>query len=196
MSAPLVFPAADVFIETGYGNGETLEDVVNGPYRTIHSVEINADVAARARERWKPHPRVQIHAGSSPDVLPALVDPDRDTVFWLDAHYSGGAYDHDANPVLDSKYGQCPLLAELAVIRAVGWRTPPRIFIDDVGFFRDPEAHGADRAQFPTLEQIQAALPPGYRMQVKRQWWPRQALSNFHPRYFGRERYLQCDPPA
>jgi hypothetical protein len=193
MSAPLRFPPAEVFIETGYGSGETLADVVQGSYQSIHSVEINPEVATQARQRWAHVPHVRIHVGSSPGVLPHLCDPDRDTVFWLDAHYSGGAYAQDAVPVLDSEYGQCPLLAELAVIRAIPWRVRPRIFIDDVRHFTEPEKYGVDRAQFPTLGEIEQALPNGYRLEIKRQWWPRQALSNFHPRHFGRQRYLRCE---
>jgi hypothetical protein len=192
MGAPLRFPPAQVFIETGHGFGGTLDDIVQGSYEEIHSIEVNAELARRGQERFSTCSRVHVHHGSSPRVLPSLCDPKRETVFWLDAHYSGGNYGSDG---LDSEFGQCPLLAELAIIRGVAWQVPPRIFIDDSYCFTTEQYSwvykNCDRSQFPSLDEIQEALPSGYRLEIKRQWRPfPRALSNL--RYFGRQRYLRC----
>lgn len=196
MSAPLLFPPADVFIETGHGFGETLDDIVKGPYKEIHTIELDAELARRGRERFAPFPLVHVHHGSSPDILPSVCDPNRETVFWLDAHYSGGNYVTDQT---DPVRGQCPLLEELAVIRGLPWRVPPLIFIDDSPCFTDAHYAGVyancDREQFPTVDEIQRALPDGYRLEIKRQWRPfPRALSNL--KYLGRQRYLKCTPQS
>ena len=198
MSAPLRFPSADVFIETGYGTGETLEDVVQGRYEQIHSIEISSEVVAEAPKNFAAYPQVTIHFGSSPGILPSLCDPDRETVFWLDAHYSGGAYAHDTNPTLDLEYGQCPLLAELAVVRAIPWRVPPLIFIDDLPLFEAERYRGryalCDRTQFPHIDDIRRAIPSEYTLLRRRQWHPLRAISNL--KHIGRLRYYSCRPAA
>lgn len=163
------FPAADVFVETGVGNGETLRAAVrSGRYRQVLSFEVNPVLAAAALWRlspWSLPSGVSVRCGSSPLLL-RTCDPGRSTVFWLDAHYSGGTY---AALELDPVHGQCPLLAELAAIFALPWHVPPVIFIDDVLCFEATRyegtyAFGIDRAQFPTRDQIAAALPADYRL--------------------------------
>lgn len=193
MPAPLHFPHAEVFIETGHGAGGTFEEVLTAPYHyaDLHTVECDPAVVARAKSRFGGDPRVHIHHGSSPDVLQRICDPHRSTVFWLDAHFSGGLYGaQDTDP----SFGECPLLAELAVIRGFQWRVAPQIFIDDAPLFLGGpyyrEYAACDPAQWPSLEAIRKALPPGYRVTVGRQWRPLRALSNLP--YIGRKRYLRC----
>lgn len=163
------FAPAEVFIETGLGSGLSLAAALTRPFQTLHSIEIDPDLIARCPLR---DPRLTIHQGSSPEILPLILDAARSTMFWLDAHYSAGIYTgnaaHDARQ-LDPLFGQCPLLAELAVIRSLDWRVRPWIYIDDAVCFEVQEYEGMwipfDRTQFPTLAQIQEALPPGYRLE-------------------------------
>lgn len=159
------FPPADVFIETGYGGGETLADVVSRRlFRRYVSIEVNPDLAAEGAARFAGMPHVQVINGSSPDALASVCDRSRNTVLWLDAHFSAHTY---APVEQDAQYGQCPLLAELAVIRAIPWAFVPRIYIDDALVFEAESyegtyAEGCDRAQFPRRAAIEAALPPGF----------------------------------
>lgn len=164
------FAPAAVFIETGLGGGWSLSAALAEPFETLHSIEIDATLIARCELR---DPRLTIHHGSSPDLLPQIIDPARSTMFWLDAHYSAGLYTSDSDldrSRLDPRYGQCPLLAELAIIRAVAWQIRPWIYIDDADCFQSPVYEGMfaqyDRQQYPTEKEIRAALPERYHLEV------------------------------
>lgn len=164
------FEPAAVFIETGLGGGRSLGAALAEPFETLHSIEIDPTLIARCELS---DPRLTIHHGSSPDILPTILDPARSTMFWLDAHYSAGLYTSDSDvdrSRLDPRYGQCPLLAELAIIRAVAWRVRPWIYIDDADCFLAPVYEGMfaqyDRAQYPTEAEIVAALPAGYHVEI------------------------------
>lgn len=164
------FAPAAVFIETGLGGGQSLAAALAQPFAVLHSIEIDATLIARCELR---DPRLTIHYGSSPDVLPTIIDPARLTMFWLDAHYSAGLYTSDSDldrSRLDPRYGQCPLLAELAIIREVDWRIRPWIYIDDADCFRSPIYEGMfaqyDRLQYPTENEIRAILPERYHVEV------------------------------
>jgi hypothetical protein len=164
------FAPAEVFIETGLGHGHALRAALAQPFLTLHSIEIDPQLIAQC---GLADPRLTLHHGSSPEILPRIIDPARSTMFWLDAHYSAGQYTSDAGrdlAQLDPRYGQCPLLAELAIIVGVCWRRAPWIYIDDAVCFQAPVYEGMwapyDRSQYPTEDQIRAALPAGYRLEV------------------------------
>lgn len=159
------FPPADVFIETGFGTGETLERACLEPYRVLHSIDVNPVAFDQAWKRfWAQGERVRFHVGSSADILPTILDPARSTTFWLDAHYAAGRHTGTLaeDRQLAATYGECPLLAELRAIVAVPWQTPPIILIDDVwcfqGVVKGTWAEGIDPAQWPTEAQIRAVL--------------------------------------
>jgi hypothetical protein len=165
-----VFAPAAVFIETGLGSGQSLRAALSEPFETLHSIEIDASLIARCD---LVDPRLTIHHGSSPNILPTIIDPERSTMFWLDAHYSAGLYTSDSDvdrTRLDPRYGQCPLLAELAIIRAAPWRVRPWIYIDDAECFVTPIYEGMlaqyDRAQYPTEAEVRAALPERYHVET------------------------------
>jgi hypothetical protein len=164
------FAPADVFIETGLGHGQSLRAALAQPFTALHSIEIDPQLIAQCGLH---DPRLTIHLGSSPEILPRIIDPSQLTMFWLDAHYSAGQYTsnsaHD-RASLDPRYGQCPLLAELAILFQVRWHRAPWIYIDDAVCFQAPVYEGMfaqhDRAQYPTEDQIRAALPTHYRLEV------------------------------
>ncbi len=162
----------EVFIETGFGHGETLSYVVERPnFKKIYSMDINPVLIEFGRHRFQDDPRVKILQGKSSEVLRTICDPTKQTVFWLDAHYSAGIYTQDVEmdrKLIDEKgEGDCPLLKELAIIKSVAWETPPTILIDDACLFLPEPYQGPwlqyDRSRFPTTEEIDAALPNGYR---------------------------------
>jgi hypothetical protein len=151
----------EVFIETGYGSGDTLQFAAakEPPFHSLHSVEILAPVVAAARARWSGDPRVTIHHGHSPEVLARILEPERPTLIWLDAHYSGGLYGAEPRPERE-----CPLLEELHVVLAQPWRVPPAILVDDAPMFlserwwaNSPYAGLFTRAAWPTRREIATA---------------------------------------
>lgn len=170
----LLFPHGDaeVIIETGLGYARTAYEARDeAPTVDVITIEIDASLITRFGPQG---PRHTIHHGSSPDVLPRVCDPTRRTVFWLDAHYSAGTFTGDVphdRALVDARYGECPLLAELAAIRAVAWETPPVIYIDDAVCFQGGDlagtyAAGITQATWPTEAEIAAALPSGYALTI------------------------------
>jgi hypothetical protein len=66
-------------------------------------------------------------------------------VFWLDGHWSAGDTAGEGD--------ECPLLEELATIGP-----QHAILIDDARLFIEPPPPPHDPSQWPTLEQVMAAL--------------------------------------
>jgi len=146
-----------VFIETGTYHGDTLANAIAAGFRTLHSVEVCETNYELARARFKGQANVYLHFGSSPVVLPRVIDPEIATTFWLDAHFQGSG-----RLELDSVYGECPLLAELRVIFSYDWS--PIVLIDDAYMFDQRIPGGFDRLQWPSIEEIRAELPCQYEL--------------------------------
>lgn len=159
------FGCNTVYIETGIGHGQSLKEAVKHGFKTLHAVEIDEKLVKMAHGTFAGVGGVSIHHGSSPDVLPEIIDPTRQTLFWLDAHYSAGLYTSDSErdrAQLDPRYGECPLMAELKVIAQVPWTVLPVILIDDAVCFTAEKYEGYhaswDRDQHPTLAEIRSLL--------------------------------------
>jgi len=97
-----------VFIETGTWRGNTTFEVA--PYfDRCFTIELDPNLFAKARERFKETPKVTVLHGSSVDVLPLiLADLGQPGTFYLDAHYCG----------FDTAKGSknTPILEELKII--------------------------------------------------------------------------------
>jgi hypothetical protein len=152
----------EVFIETGLYKGASLQKALWQGYKELHSIEVHRPHVEAGRIIFGQYRNVFIHHGSSPDILPHIMDPLKSTTFWLDGHYQSVSLEE-----IDPKAGQCPLMQELAAISAVPWRTKPIVIIDDVHMYRRPwkgfNKGAFDESQWPTLEEVVAALP-GYRL--------------------------------
>ena len=160
--APLGFNLVrDVFIETGTYAATTLRAAARAGYKTLHSIELN-EVMYRQAVAALPDiaggADVHVYFGSSPVILPLIMDGSKPTLFWLDAHWCGGA-PTEKPCSWDKAYGQCPLAAELQAIMAVKWQTPPYILIDDAQMFTRTRFPGSfDEKQWPTVSQIMDQL--------------------------------------
>src|SRR5919197_4861798 len=92
-----------VFVETGTYEGDSLQAATDF-FDELHTIELSDELFARAAERFEGSPQVQVHHGSSPDVLGELSGRlrRRSVLYWLDAHWCGE----------DSARGEveCPLL--------------------------------------------------------------------------------------
>ncbi len=152
----------DVFIETGTYHGKTLQYAAEAEFKELHSIECKEENYLIACDRLKDFDNAKIYHGTSPDILPEIIDGEKETTFWLDAHYQGGAKDE-----MHEKYGECPLLEELKVITSVEWKTTPYILIDDYHCFTgDFWSDKFDRKQWPTLDQIKALLPKELKINI------------------------------
>jgi len=119
-------PKPDAFVETGTGFGNTT-DVVNrmvGEFREVHTIEMSPQVHAKVKRAFG-YTRVNLHCGSSLDVLPKLLENLRyPVVFYLDAHFCDGH---------DGAAESFPLWEELDLL--INRKQPDVFMIDDVHAF-------------------------------------------------------------
>jgi hypothetical protein len=130
-----------VLIETGTYNGDMVSAQI-GNFDLIYSIELSEQLFLKAKQKFMHNKNINILFGDSPKVLaelvPLLTLP---SLFWLDAHFSGG------NTVMSDT--PCPLLDELDVI--LGSPLDHMILIDDARCF------GVNQG-FPTMRQIEDRL--------------------------------------
>jgi hypothetical protein len=148
-----------MFIETGTYEGETLNSAYLAGFGELHSIEVHEPHYLAAQRRFAGVANVHLHLGTSPHVLPLIINPALATTFWLDAHFQGSSPREQ-----DPGYGECPLLAELDVIRSFSWTTDPIILIDDAYMFDHRILSGFDRGQWPTMTEISQHLPAEYQV--------------------------------
>lgn len=105
-----------VFIETGTDSGyATIHALLSG-FGECHTIDIDPKTVARAKVLFSGFPGITAHEGDSRVVLPRVIDPEKDTTFFLDAH----------GP-------DTPLADELKIITAAKWKRLPLVMVDDGG---------------------------------------------------------------
>lgn len=184
-----------VAVETGTFHASGTH-TLHGIVPRVFSVEVSEKLHRRAVKRYGDRAGLTFVLGSSPDVLPALVDPlDEPVLFWLDAHGGMLAGGRDADELYDppGAEGQCPLIAELEAIRHFRWADRSCILIDDARAFLGPLPHHrrqdwppfvevldllrADSDRYVTvLDDVIIAVPQNQRPTVD-QWWLELAAS-------------------
>ena len=79
-----------IFVETGTYLGLTTEFLAPH-FEKCFTIEIDKDLYTKAKDRLKDFKNVQVLHGSSSTFLPRVLNQiNEPTLFWLDAHYSGG----------------------------------------------------------------------------------------------------------
>jgi hypothetical protein len=127
-----------VLIETGTFLGDNIY-ALRHDFDRIISIELAPDLAARARQRFARESHVSILLGDSASVLPeVLAGLNEPTLFWLDAHWSGGITAHAEK--------ETPIAAEIDAIL----RHPVK---DHVVLIDDARLLG-QRQDYPTLETL------------------------------------------
>lgn len=140
----------DVWIETGTDSGFTTAWAWHNGFSELHTIDINPRSSDKVRHMFATMAQIHVHCGDSRDVLPHVIDPNRLTTFFLDAHYQ---LRDDPNEMAPGC--QCPLLDELKVITSVEWKHLPLIIIDDSVCFRTATIpQGFTKEQWPTTDQI------------------------------------------
>jgi len=151
---------ADIFIETGTYRAESLQVAIDsGFYSEFHSIDVDEELISKAQAKYAKQENVHIYLGTSPDILREILPNllNKTILFWLDAHFQG-----ISKTELDLKYGECPLLEELKVIKELAPHSI--IFIDDAFMFGEsfwttaPHAHLFKRDQWPTIKEIEDSL--------------------------------------
>jgi hypothetical protein len=139
----------EVFVETGTYEGDSVQAATEF-FDELHTIELSDELFAGAAERFKDTPQVQVHHGSSPDVLEELSGQlsRRSVLYWLDAHWCGEA----------SAGGEveCPLLFELEAIGSLGERSV--VMIDDARLFLAPPPAPSSPDQWPSFSDLLSRL--------------------------------------
>lgn len=170
-----MFEKTEVFIETGTFLGDTLARAyLSACFDVLHSIEYDRRFYEDAVGRFAGMPDVMVHLGSSHKMLRKIIDPDKSTMFYLDAHRTGAGGEGSRGSCVahgdeftdyDHAAGECPLLDELRVIRSFEWKRLPLIVIDDAqnftpgeGFWKTRYSKPYDPKQWPSMKEITSLL--------------------------------------
>ena len=128
----------NVFVETGTFLGGMIEFQKNN-YKKIYSIELDDALHKRAKEMFKDCSHIELICGDSAKALKDIVENNlqEPTIFWLDAHYSGGV-----TAMADK---QTPILQELETIFKKNLKHV--ILIDDARCFTGEN-------DYPTIDEI------------------------------------------
>jgi hypothetical protein len=135
-------------VETGTWHGDTVE-ALRGHFTDVYSIELSEELHERAKLRFKDCPNVHLLLGDSGTILNATIDPTQRTLFWLDAHCSGG------DTVRVSPSQDTRVLQELGMIFSLA--PDSVILIDDAREFHRnyPVGHWQYNS-YPTLGEVEA----------------------------------------
>jgi len=155
------------FIETGTYAGETTAAALRAGFKIIDSIEICERHYKNAVIMFESCNNVNIHYGSSHIVLPKIINPNIDTVFYLDGHYQGTSKDE-----IDESFGECPIIEELNAIMNVLWKKLPVIIIDDAKTFHNVinrneflKQMNLNPNQWPTIFEIKNIIDKYFEIQ-------------------------------
>ena len=115
-------------------------------FPAVETIELSWRNYLLARLRVR-HRAVHFRRGDSRRLLRPSSVP---TLYWLDAHWSGGG--------TAGKDVECPVLEEIAATQ--GGHPGDCYLIDDARLFVDPPPAPHDPAKWPSLEQLRSALLP------------------------------------
>ena len=141
---------ADCFVETGTFQGVTAIWAGKN-FPTVVTIEASGQLHAQAVANFSHHKNIRFLLGNSPAVLRQIVPtlPPR-TIYWLDAHWSGG--------VTAGQENECPLLDEISAIDS----PEAFILIDDARLFLAPPPLPHKAEQWPDLASVMATLREKY----------------------------------
>ena len=143
-----------VLIETGTYLGDMVQ-ATRGLFREIHSIELSADLYARAIARFRNANKIHLYQGDSAVVLPQILQTMAEPcLFWLDGHYSAG--------ITAKGDRETPVMDELRSIFN-SWRVEHVILIDDARCFDGTN-------EYPSLEDLKTFVDsrqPGLAFEVK-----------------------------
>jgi hypothetical protein len=115
----------NVLIETGTFLGDMVEAQRNN-FKKIFSIELQHDLAEKAKKRFRDLDHIKILEGNSGKLLKTiLIEVKEPAIFWLDAHYSGGLTARGES--------ECPIYQEIDAIFAT--KENHLLLIDDARLF-------------------------------------------------------------
>lgn len=127
----------DTFFETGTLYGDTI-DFYKNLFSNLISVEIDEELANKAKKRFENDKHIDIFHGKSVDAINEYLPKiEGNILFWLDAHFPGAdakkaAYDAEENDSI-----RVPLETELELIVNLRQNKGDVIIIDDLWLYED-----------------------------------------------------------
>jgi hypothetical protein len=122
-------------------------------FKKIFSIELQHDLAEKAKERFKDMDHIRILEGDSGKLLRAILfEVKEPAIFWLDAHYSGGLTARGDN--------ECPIFQEIDAIFST--KENHLLLIDDARLFNG-------KGDYPTINQLTKYIQdkdPRYKVSV------------------------------
>jgi hypothetical protein len=128
----------DTFIETGTYMGDMI-DAQKKNFVSLNTIELSHDLSTRAKRRFERFRNIHVYEGDSASLLSGIVRKiHKPSIFWLDAHYSGG--------VTEKNKTNTPIISELQVI-LMSSSLAHVILIDDARYFNG-------ESDYPTIQTV------------------------------------------
>ena len=139
------------FVETGTYYGET-SVWASRVFDRVLTIENSTDLYNQTIDKYGKVANIEFFLGDSRERLREIVSRlSEPTMFWLDAHWSGG--------LTYGKQDQCPILEEIDIINS--FKLNAYIFIDDARLFLSPPQPPHEVAQWPNIVKILEMLTNG-----------------------------------
>ena len=138
------------FIETGTWKAQTTTWASQN-FEKVVTIEADNGYYERAKSLGLSNTRF-ILGDSATELVKVVKRLKAPAIFWLDAHKCND------RPTVETS--ECPLLVELKAIKATG--LAHLILIDDARYFIGRPEYPHDPTQWPTMDEVKAALPAGY----------------------------------
>jgi len=134
----------DVFIESGSGEGNSIQCALDVGFKTIYSIEPSLKLYNLCVNRFKNNQNVKLFNGSSTSFLPDILRSVEGAVFWLDGHWCAGDSVCVDNVI-------CPILDEIGIIYNSKCRLSSILLIDDIRLFTKCGVYGEFGVELPLL---------------------------------------------
>jgi hypothetical protein len=152
----------NVLVETGTFFGDTIEHFKNS-FEKLYSIELSADLAARAQKRFENNSKIQILQGDSGELLADIVSKlNKPALFWLDGHYSS-EFHHNGEFIRTARTDKdTPVEKEIETLMKSN--QPHVILIDDARLF-------TGKGDYPTVSKIRKKITSSsfqYKLKVEK----------------------------
>jgi hypothetical protein len=132
----------DHFFETGTGEGDTLNSLLQYGLKGYHSIEINEIICNRCKQKFQniSSDLLKLYNDNSYEAIKKHlpdIPKNENILFWLDAHFPGAdsslsTYDSERNKDI-----RIPLESEIELISEIRKGCKDLIFIDDLRIYED-----------------------------------------------------------
>jgi hypothetical protein len=136
----------EVAVETGTYEGASTR-ILRELFGLVYTIESNLTLYEKCHQALASDPNIHVLLGSSPIVLPSILDSLRSCAFfWLDAHWFP--------EVPEVTVSQCPLLEELFILAQWPLIGDSCVLIDDARMFSKPLAKCYRPSDWPTFAEV------------------------------------------